>query len=212
MLLYTYPPAPNPRRLHIFMAEKGIEIPTVQVDLAKGEQFREPLRSVNPSCTVPALVTDEGVVLAQVSAICDYLEELYPERPLLGRTPLERALVREWTHRIFLEGLMAIAEVFRNGNPAFAKRGLPGPLEIAQIPALVERGQQLLDAFFTTLERRLAGRDYLAGEAFSMADIDAFATCEFAGWIRRAIPAECTQLTRWRARVAERPSARPPAG
>ena len=109
MLLYTYPPAPNPRRLHIFMAEKGIEIPTVQVDLAKGEQFQEPLRSVNPSCTVPALLTEEGVVLAQVPAICDYLEALHPARPLLGRTPLEKALVREWTHRIFLEGLAAIA-------------------------------------------------------------------------------------------------------
>lgn len=212
MHLYTYPIAPNPRRLHIFMAEKDIEIPSTHVDLMKGEQFGEPLRSVNPLSTVPALVTDEGPVLTQVNAICDYLEARHPAPPLLGRTPIEKAEIREWCHRVFCEGLIPIAEVFRNGNPAFAKRGLPGPLEIAQIPALVERGQQLLDAFFTTLERRLAGRDYLAGEAFSMADIDAFATCEFAGWIRRAIPAECTQLTRWRARVAERPSARPPAG
>ncbi len=212
MHLYTYPIAPNPRRLHIFMAEKGIEIPSTHVDLMKGEQFGEPLRSVNPLFTVPALVTDEGPVLTQVNAICDYLEARHPAPPLLGSTPIEKAEIREWCHRVFCEGLIPIAEVFRNGNPAFAKRGLPGPLEIAQIPALVERGQQLLDAFFTTLERRLAGRDYLAGEAFSMADIDAFATCEFAGWIRRTIPAECTQLTRWRARVAERPSARPPAG
>ena len=208
MLLYTYPPAPNPRRLHIFMAEKGIEIPTVQVDLVKGEQFREPLRSVNPLCTVPTLVTDEGVVLAQVSAICDYLEELYPERQLLGRTPLERALVREWTHRIFLEGLMAIAEVFRNGNPAFEKRALPGPVELEQIPALVERGMKRIDAFLHALDAQLAGRDYVVGDAFSMADIDAIATCDFLAWIRKPVPDDCRNVKRWREAMSQRPSTR----
>lgn len=208
MLLYTYPPAPNPRRLHIFMAEKGIEIPTVHVDLAKGEQFQEPLRSVNPLCTVPALVTDEGVVLAQVPAICDYLEELCPERPLLGRTPLERAEVREWSHRIFVEGMIAIAEVFRNGNPAFAHRALPGPVELEQIPALVDRGIKRLDAFLHALDARLAGRDYVVGDAFSMADIDAIATCDFLGWIRKPVPEDCGNVKRWREAMSQRPSTR----
>lgn len=208
MLLYTYPPAPNPRRLHIFLAEKGIEIPTVQVDLMKGEQFKEPLRAVNPLCTVPALVTDEGVTLTQVSAICDYLEALHPDKPLLGRTPLEKALVREWSHRIFLEGLMAVAEVFRNGNPAFAGRGLPGPRALEQIPALVERGLQRLDDFFHALDAHLAGRDYVVGSEFSMADIDALASCDFARWIRKAIPEDCPNLQRWHQVVSQRPCAR----
>jgi len=206
MLLYTYPRAPNPRRLHIFLAEKGIEIPTVQVDLMKGEQFQEPLKSANPLCTVPALVTDEGPVLAQVSAICDYLEARYPEKPLLGRTPLEKGLIREWSHRIFLEGLLAIAEVFRNGNPAFAKRALPGPQDMEQIPALVERGLQRLDAFFRVLDAQIAGRDFVVGSEFTMADVDAVATCDFAGWIRKSIPDECANVKRWRDAMAQRPS------
>lgn len=206
MLLYTYPPAPNPRRLHMFLAEKGIEIPQVQVDLMKGEQFKDPLKSVNPLCTVPALVTDEGTVLTQVCAICDYLEALHPAKPLLGRTPLEKAEVREWSHRIFLEGIMSIAEVFRNGNPAFAHRALPGPLQLEQIPALVERGLQRLDAFFHALDARLAGRDYVVGTEFTMADIDAIATCGFAGWIRKSIPEDCPDLKRWYEAMSQRPS------
>lgn len=211
MLLYTYPAAPNPRRVHIFMNEKGIEIPAVNVDLAKGEQFKEPLRSVNPLCTVPTLVTDEGVALAQVCAICDYLEALYPQKPLLGRTPLEKGEVREWSHRCFLEGMMSVAEVFRNGNPAFANRALPGPLELEQIPALVDRGLKRLEAFFRALDERLVGRDYVVGDAFSMADIDAYASCEFAGWIRKSIPEECANIKRWHATVSQRPSIRPAA-
>lgn len=205
MKLYTYPPAPNPRRLHIFLAEKGISIATEQVDLMKREQMSEPFRTINPLCTVPALVTDEGVTLSQVNAICDYLECLHPERPLLGRDALEKALVREWSHRVFMEGLMAIAEVFRNGNPAFANRSLPGPLDCAQIPALVERGNQRLDAFFNNLDAHLQGREFMVGDAFSMADIDAFVTCGFAGWIRKSIPADCAHLQRWHDAIAARP-------
>ena len=204
MKLYTYPPAPNPQRLHIFMREKGIEIPTEQVNLMEREQLQEPFRSINPLCTVPALVTDEGPVLGQVNAICDYLEALHPAKPLLGRDPLEKALVREWCHRIFMEGLMAIAEAFRNGNPAFANRALPGPTDCAQIPALVERGLQRLEVFFHTLDAHLAGRDYMVGDAFSMADIDAFVSCGFAGWIRKSIPADCANLKRWHATIAQR--------
>ena len=206
MKLYTYPPAPNPRRLHIFLHEKGIEIPTEQVNLMERKQFEEPFRTINPLCTVPALVTDEGPVLGQVNAICDYLEALYPARPLLGRNPLERALVREWCHRVFMEGLMAIAEVFRNGNPAFANRALPGPVDCAQIPALVDRGLQRLDLFFRTLDAHLAGREYMVGDAFSMADVDAFVTCGFAGWIRKSIPEDCANLKRWHDSVAQRAS------
>lgn len=154
------------------------------------------------------LVTDEGPVLTQVDAICDYLEALQPEPALLGRTPIEKAEVREWSHRVYCEGLLPIADVLRNGNPAFANRALPGPLEVAQISALVERGHKRLDAFFAALEQRLQHRDHLAGDCFSKADIDTFAICEFAGWIRRAIPPQCHSTARWRQDVAARPAIR----
>lgn len=210
MKLYSYPPAPNPRRVHVFLAEKGLEIPVEPVDLMKGEQFAESYRAINPLLTVPALVTDEGVTLTQVCAIVDYLEALHPEPPLLGRTPLEKGQVREWCHRVFVEGMSAIADVFRNGNPAFARRALPGPLDLEQLPALVERGLLRLEAFWKTLDAHLAGREFMVGEAFSMADIDAAVSCDFARWIRKSIPEECTHLARWHAAVRARPSFGPP--
>ena len=211
MKLYTYPPAPNPRRLHIFMAEKGITIPSEHVDLMQREQLGEAYRAINPLGTVPALVTDEGVTLTQVVAICEYLEALHPLPPLLGRTPLEKAQIREWCHRIFMEGFAPIADAFRNGNPAFAHRALPGPLDMEQLPALVERGLVRLDAFWATLEAHLAGREYMVGNAFTMADIDAVVTCDFARWIRKSIPEECANIRRWHAQMRARPSFQAPA-
>lgn len=205
-MLYSYPQAPNPRRLHVFLAEKGLSIPTETVDLMKGEQHGEAFRRINPLRTVPLLVTDEGESLAQVVAICDYLEALHPEPPLLGTSPLEKALIREWCHRVFLEGFLPIAEVFRNSNPAFANRGLPGPIECPQIPALIERGERCVDAFWQMLDARLAGREFVAGDRFTMADIDAAVACGFARWIRRSIPEGCANLQRWHDRVQSRPS------
>jgi glutathione S-transferase len=188
------------------MAEKGITIPSEHVDLMQREQLGEAYRAINPLATVPALVTDEGVTLTQVVAICEYLEALYSAPPLLGRTPLEKAQIREWGHRIFMEGFAPIADAFRNGNPAFAHRAMPGPLDLEQIPALVERGILRLGAFWETLDQHLAGRDYMVGEAFSMADIDAVTACGFARWIRQNIPGHCANLLRWHAAIAARPS------
>ena len=122
MKLYSYPAAPNPRRLHIFMAEKGIEMPFEPIDLMNGGQFAPAFVALNPMSTVPVLVADDGTVLTQVVAICDYLEALHPERPLLGSSALEKGEIREWSTRIFNEGLMAVAEAFRNSNPNFANR------------------------------------------------------------------------------------------
>jgi len=206
MKLYTYPPAPNPRRVHVFLAEKGLSIPCEQVDLMKGEQFATGFRATNALLTVPALVTDEGVTLTQVSAIVDYLEALHPEPALLGRTPLEKGLVREWCHRVFVEGLSAIADVFRNGNPAFEHRALPGPLDLEQLPGLVDRGLLRLDAFWNTLDTHLAGREFMVGERFTMADIDAAVSCDFARWVRKSIPEDCRNLLRWHAAMRARPS------
>jgi len=206
MKLFTYPAAPNPRRLGIFMAEKGIEIPTQTVDLMKGEQHGEEFDRTNPLRTVPTLVTDEGEILAQVVAICEYLEALYPEPPLLGRTPLEKALIREWCHRIWNEGIGAIAEAFRNGNPAFENRAVPGPHACAQIPQLVDRGLQRLAHFWKALDAHLEGREFMVGKEFTMADIDAAVTCGFARWIRQSVPGECANILRWYEGVSARPS------
>ena len=208
MKLYSYPAAPNPRRLHIFMAEKGIEMPFEPIDLMNGGQFDPAFVALNPMSTVPVLVADDGTVLTQVVAICDYLEALHPGTPLLGRNALEKGEVREWTTRIFNEGVMAVAEVFRNSNPNFANRSIPGPLSLPQEPVLVERGLKRLEQFWSTLDARLAGRDFVVGDSYTMADIDALCACDFARWIRKSIPAECTSIVRWYAAVSARPSAK----
>jgi glutathione S-transferase len=208
MKLYSYPAAPNPRRLHIFMAEKDLDIPFEPVDLMNGGQFAPAFVALNPMSTVPVLVADDGTVLTQVVAICDYLEALHPERPLLGSSALEKGEIREWSTRIFNEGLMAVAEAFRNSNPNFANRSVPGPLALAQEPVLVERGLKRLELFWSTLDARLEGRDFVVGSSYTMADIDALCTCDFARWIRKSIPAECTNILRWYAAVSARPSAK----
>ncbi|HLI11877.1 MAG TPA: glutathione S-transferase [Alphaproteobacteria bacterium] len=208
MKLYDYRPAPSPRRLRIFMAEKRIEIPTVQIDLRRGEQFSESFRAVNPQCTVPVLELDDGTVISEITAICRYLEETHPTPPLLGRDAKERALVAMWDHRMELEGFYAVAEAFRNSTPGFKGHALTGPQGYEQIPALVERGKARVKQFFQVLDQRLAECEYVAGARFSVADITAMTSVDFAGWVKLGIPDDHTNLKRWHAAVSARPSAK----
>jgi len=134
--LYDCATAPSPRRARILLAEKGIAHDTVQVDLKSGEQLGAAYRRINPQCTVPALRTDEGVVLTDNAGIAAWLEARFPEPPLMGTTPLEKAEIASWHWRAEFEGLMAIAEALRNSSPAMAGRALPGPRPVPQIPEL----------------------------------------------------------------------------
>jgi glutathione S-transferase len=202
MKLYTYDPAPNPKRLQMFMDYKGIAIDTVQINLMEGEQHSADFAAINPARTVPALVTDEGAVLTEVIGACVYLEELYPEKPLMGTTALEKAEIISWDHRLFNGVLLAIAEVFRNGNPAFAGRALPGTLDVEQIPALVERGAARLEHSWGELDAALADREFLVGNSVTFADIDLLATIEFAGWIKASVPEGCSNLLAWQQRAS----------
>ena len=201
MHLYTYDPAPNPRRLGLFLSWKGIDVETTQVDLMQLEQLGEPFRAINPAGTVPALVLDDGTLLTEVIAICDYLESLHPQRPLLGTTPLARAQVLGWDHQLYTGVFSAIAEILRNGNPNFADRALPGPVKVAQIPALVDRGRERLQSAWQNCEQALGKRDFLVDDAMTLADIDLLVCTEFAGWVKESIPETCTALLAWRNRV-----------
>lgn len=198
LVLYDCATAPSPRRARIFLAEKGVPHETVQVDLRNGEQLGEAFRRINPQCTVPALVTDEGSVLTDNAAIAAYLEARFPEPPLLGRTPLDKAGIAGWQSRIEFEGLLAIAEAFRNSSPAMANRALTGPVDYAQIPELAERGLARVKAFFALLDAHLAGRDFIAAGQFSLADITAVVAVDFARVVKVKIGDEHPQLRRWR--------------
>ncbi|RTL53028.1 MAG: glutathione S-transferase [Rhodocyclaceae bacterium] len=208
MRLYDYP-APSPRRLRIFLAEKGLDIPRVAVDLAKGEQLGPEFRARNPRCTVPMLELDDGTCLSDCLAICEYLEALHPEPPLLGATPLERAQIVMWYQRIDADGFNAVAEVMRNASPAFKDRALPGPEPTPQIPALVERGRQRAQVFYRDMNARLMESEYVAGPTYTLADIHLLSVVDFgAGWGRMPVPAELTALLAWHQRVSARPSAK----
>lgn len=202
--LYDCATAPSPRRARILLAEKGVPHETVQVDLRSGEQLGEAYRRINPQCTVPALVTDEGPVLTDNAAIAAYLEARFPEPPLLGRTPLDKAEIASWQWRVEFEGLMAIAEAFRNSSAAMVDRALPGPVNHAQIPALAQRGLVRVQQFFRDLDDRLAGRDFIAAGQFSLADITAFVAVDFARVVKLKPGDEHPHLLRWRAAMQAR--------
>jgi glutathione S-transferase len=206
IILYDCATAPSPRRARILLAEKGIAHETVQVDLRSGEQLGEAYRAINPQCTVPALRTDDGLLLADNPAIAAWAEARFPEPPLFGRTPADKAEIASWQWRVEFEGLMPVAEALRNSSPAMAGRALPGPVGYAQIPALAERGLQRLQHFFTTLDQQLQGRDFVAGGQFSVADITAVVAVDFARVVKLRPGEQHPHLMRWRAAMAQRPS------
>jgi glutathione S-transferase len=204
--LYDCATAPSPRRARILLAEKGIAHQTVQVDLRNGEQLGEAFRRINTRCTVPALRTVEGRILTDNAAITAYLEAFRPDPPLLGRTPLEKAEIASWNWRIEFEGFLAIAEGLRNGSPAMANRALPGPRDYAQIPELAERGRVRTQEFLAVLEERLQGRDFVAADMFSVADISAVVAVDFARAVKVRPGEQHPNLQRWRAAMGRRPA------
>ncbi|BAM86051.1 putative glutathione S-transferase [Bradyrhizobium oligotrophicum S58] len=208
MKLYDAATAPSPRRVRIFLAEKGLAIPTVQLDLRAGEQFKPEFRALNPQCTVPVLVLDSGAAITDVIAICRYLEELHPIPHLMGRDAEERALIECWLRRIEWDGIYAIQEAFRNSLPGLERRALPGPLPLDQIPALAERGRLRVAHYFAWLDARLADQAFVCGTDFSIADISAMVAVDFAARAKLDPPDHLHHLRRWYNAVSSRPSAK----
>lgn len=208
LTFYDCATAPSPRRARMVIAEKRVAVKPVEVDLRNGEHFSDAFRAINPRCTVPVLTLADGAALCDNAAIARYLEEVFPEPALMGRSPLEKAFVAEWTQRVEFEGLMAVMEVLRNSSKALADRALPGPDRVAQIPELAERGRVRGRRFFAVMDARLGESAWLGGDSFSVADIAAFVFVEFAQWVKMAPDDDQTHLARWREAVAARPSAK----
>ena len=206
MKFYDCKTAPSPRRVRIFMAEKGIDIPTVQVDLRSGEQLREAFRKINPRCTVPVLELDDGTRLTDTLAICYYLESLFPEPNLMGRDAREQALVMNWHEQVTTQGFLTGAEALRNFAKGFADRAVTGPRNFAQIPELAERGRVRLEAFMDVLDQRLGQSPYVALDRYSMADISAYICVEFAGWIKLPVLERWPNIRRWHGEISARQS------
>jgi len=206
MKLYDCKTAPSPRRVRIFLAEKRIELDTIEVDLAHGEQFGEAFRKINADCVVPVLQLDDGQCISEVVAICSYIEALHPEPAMLGETPAEKAAVLMWNAKVEQQGLGAMADTFRNSAKGLRDKALTGPDAYPQIPELAERGRERVARFMHRIDASLAERTYIAGEFFSMADITALVFTDFAAWTKIPLPADATNLARWYSEVSKRPS------
>lgn len=209
MKLYQSASSPNSRRVRIFLAEKQFNIEIVPVNLGEKEQFSQAYRAINPRSMVPALLLDNGVTIAEVPAIQRYIEEVSPAHPLLGTTPLEKAQVAMWDRRAELDGFAAVMEAVRNTVAGLKGRALAGPHAYEQIPELAERSRLRVQNFYRDFDARLAQVPHVAGEHYSVADITALVTVDFAtGALDQPIPEQLTALRAWYDRVAARASAK----
>lgn len=201
MILYGAPmPAPNPRRVRIFLAEKGIDLPETHVDMMKREHKSPEFRAKNSMGQLPALELDDGSCISETVAICRYFEETNPEPPLFGRTALEKALVDQWIRRVEFAVMMPVGNFWRHAHPRTA----------ALLNQFTEFGESNKDTYKGAqkyLNRELAGREFLVGDTYSMADICLLSTVDFAEWIGLPVEPEFENLVAWRERAKARPSA-----
>jgi glutathione S-transferase len=201
MKIYDSHTAPNPRRVRVFLAEKGISVPFEAVDIVKADNRSSEFRRKNPLGTLPVLELDDGTCIAESVAICRYFEELHPDPPLMGTDARDCALVEMWQRRMELEVFVPITQVFRNSHAFFAGR-------IPQVPEYGEVCRTAAQARLAWLDSVLAEREFIAGERYTIADITALCGVDFGRVSKIRIEPEHTNLARWHAAVSSRPSAK----
>ena len=202
MKLYDSRLAPNPRRTRIFLAEKGITLPTEQVDIMAKQQMTPEYTAINPLQRMPSLVLDDGTIITESIAICRYFEMLQPDPPLFGVGPKGIALVEMWNRRCEINFFANVAAVFRHLHPAMKE------LEVPQIPAFAEANKPRVTWFLELLDGELAKREFIAGDRYSVADITALCAVDFMKPARLTMPDGAGNVKRWHAAVSARPSAR----
>lgn len=202
MKLYDAGRAPNPRRVRIFLAEKGISVPLQPVDLGSGEHKSDAYTAVNPLQLVPSLVLDDGTVITESLAICRYFEALQPDPPLFGQGALEIARVEMWNRRVELHLFFPVMHVIRHTHPAMKE------MEVPQVPAWAESNKPRVAEFNRLLDGELKSRAFIAGDRFTVADITALVAVDFMRLARLTVAEELTHLRRWHAEISARPSAK----
>ena len=208
MKLYDCQMAPNPRRVRVFLAEKGVDIPKTEVSIIEGENLKPEYLAVNPRGLLPTLELDDGNRIDETIAICRYIEETQPEPNLMGRDALEKAQIESWQRHMEFDGLNPTGEMFRNSFDPFKNRGLPGLENVQAIPELATRGKAGVERFYERLEQRLSQSTYIAGDRYTVADITALCVVDFASFAKMGIPEANTNTKRWHADVSARPSAK----
>jgi glutathione S-transferase len=201
MILYGAPnPAPNPRRVRIFLAEKGIDLPETPLNMMQREHKSDEHKARNSLGQVPTLVLDDGAAISETVAICRYFEETQPEPPLFGTGAKGKALVDMWIRRIEFQVMQPVGNFWRHAHPRTAAL-------LTQYKDFGEANRATYAGGLKWLDRELAEREFIAGEAYSMADICALTTVDFAAWIGLEIPEELAKVKAWHGRVSARPSA-----
>jgi glutathione S-transferase len=201
MKIYDSKTAPNPRRVRIFLAEKGIAVPYEEVDIANAVNRGPEFRKKNPMGTVPVLELDDGTCIAESVAICRYFEELHPNPPLMGVDARDKAIVEMWQRRMEFELLWSVANSFRHRHEFFKGR-------IPQVPEFAEVSRQTAEQRLNWLDEVLADRPFIAGERYTIADITALCAVDFGRVSKIRIQPEQKNLTRWYEVVSARPSAK----
>jgi glutathione S-transferase len=201
MKLFDGGRAPNPRRVRIFLAEKGIAVPLVPVDMGALEHRKDAVTSRNPLQRLPVLELDDGTVLTESVAICRYFEELQPEPALFGRGALGKAKVEMWQRRMEFNLFFPVAQAFRHIHPAMKE------WEVPQIPEWGEANKAKAAEFLTILDDELARHEFVAGDAYSIADITGLVAVDFMKPARIRVPESCANVLRWHRSVSGRPSA-----
>jgi glutathione S-transferase len=201
MKLFDGGRAPNPRRVRVFLAEKGIEVPLVPVDMGALEHKSEQVTARNPLQRLPVLELDNGTILTESVAICRYFEELHPQPPLFGTGALGKALVEMWQRRMELTFMFAVQQAFRHLHPAMKD------WEVPQVPEWGEANKPKALAFLDLLDGELAGRAFIAGDAYSIADITGLIAVDFMKPARIRLPESLSNVRRWYEAVSARPSA-----
>ncbi|MES1972463.1 MAG: glutathione S-transferase family protein [Pseudomonadota bacterium] len=201
MLFYNAPmPAPNPRRVRIFLAEKGLSVPMTDISIPTGELRSEAFLKINPLGQVPALVLDDGEVLTETVSICRYFDVLHPEPPLFGVGAEEIARIDMWTRRVELRMGMPLSMIWQHTHPFTARL-------LRQFTEFGESNRPRFEEAMRFVDAALTGREFLASDRFSMADIVLLSTVDFAAFIGIPIPDEMPTLKAWHGRVSARPSA-----
>jgi glutathione S-transferase len=202
MILYGAPmPAPNPRRVRIFLAEKGIDLPETPVDMRKREHKSPEFRAKNPAGQIPTLELDDGTTISETAAICRYFEELHPNPPMFGTTPVEKAHVDQWVRRAEFIVMTPVGMFWRHAHPYTAAL-------LTQFKDFGESNREAVEGGMRWFDRQLQDRAFVAGEAYTMADICLLSTVDFAQWIGLEMPEDAAHLRAWHERVSARPSAK----
>lgn len=201
MKLYDYKAGPNPRRVRIFLAEKGIDVPLVDVDILKREQKAPEFLAKNPIGSIPVLELDDGTCISESVAICRYFEEEYPDPPLFGRTPIEKATIEMWLRRVELNFMVPVGMVWIHGHPLTARL-------VKQIPAAAAQNRARVHIGYKLLNNQLQANAFVAGDTYSVVDAVLLASLDFAnGLVGVPYDPELTHLKRWHDTVSTRPSA-----